>query len=78
MAPLVRAGVRIVLAAGHPMLISCGPDYTMLYNDAYGVVVGTKHPGALGRSRRVVPAEAWDFIGPRFDASFKRARPSAP
>src|SRR5688572_33283109 len=50
----LRAGVRIVLAAGHPMLISWGPDYTMLYNDAYGVVVGTKHPGALGRSCREV------------------------
>jgi len=70
----LRAGVRIVLAAGHPMLISWGPDYTMLYNDAYGVVVGTKHPGALGRSCREVLAEAWDFIGPRFDASFKEGQ----
>ena len=50
----LRACVRIVLGAGHPMLISWGPDYTMLYNDAYGVVVGTKHPGALGRSRKAV------------------------
>src|SRR5688572_8749802 len=70
----LRAGVRIVLAAGHPMLISWGPDYTMLYNDAYGVVVGTKHPAALGRSCREVLAEAWDFIGPRFDASFKEGQ----
>ena len=70
----LRAGVRIVLAAGHPMLISWGPNYTMLYNDAYGVVVGTKHPGALGRSCREVLAEAWDFIGPRFDASFKEGQ----
>ena len=36
------------------MLISWGPDFTMLYNDAYGVVIGTKHPGALGRSCREV------------------------
>jgi hypothetical protein len=41
----LRACVRIVLGAGHPMLISWVPDYTMLYRDAYGVVVGTKHPG---------------------------------
>ena len=54
----LRACVRIVLGAGHPMLISWGPEYTMLYNDAYGVVVGTKHPGALGRSCREVLAEA--------------------
>jgi len=71
----LRACVRIMLGAGHPMLISWGPDYTMLYNDAYGVVVGTKHPGALGRSCREVLAEAWDFIGPRFDAVFTQGRP---
>jgi len=52
-----------------------GPDYTKLYNDAYGVVVGTKHPGALGRSCREVLAEAWDFIGPRFDTVFTEGQP---
>ena len=71
----LRACVRIVLGAGHPMLISWGPDYTMLYNDAYGVVVGTKHPGALGRSCREVLAEAWDFIGPRFDTVYTDGQP---
>ena len=67
----LRAGVRIMLGSGHPMLISWGRDYTMLYNDAYGVVVGSKHPGAIGRSCREVLAEAWDFIGPRFDAVYQ-------
>lgn len=71
----LRACVRIVLGSGHPMLISWGPDYTMLYNDAYGVVVGNKHPGALGRSCRDVLAEAWDFIGPRFDTVFTQGQP---
>jgi DNA-binding NtrC family response regulator/signal transduction histidine kinase len=71
----LRACVRIVLGAGHPMLVSWGPDYTMLYNDAYGVVVGTKHPGALGRSCREVLAEAWDYIGPRFDSVYTDGQP---
>ena len=31
----LRTCVRIVLGSGHPMLISWGPEYTMLYNDAY-------------------------------------------
>jgi hypothetical protein len=70
----LRACVRIVLGSGRPMLISWGPDYTMLYNDAYGVVVGNKHPGALGRSCREVLAEAWDFIGPRFDTVFTQGQ----
>ena len=70
----LRASVRVVLNSGLPMLISWGPDYTMLYNDAYGVVVGTKHPGALGRSCREVLAEAWDFIGPRFDTVYQKGQ----
>ena len=70
----LRACVGVVLGSGLPMLISWGPDYTMLYNDAYGVVVGTKHPGALGRSCREVLAEAWNFIGPRFDAVFQHGQ----
>jgi hypothetical protein len=63
----LRACVRIVLGSGYPMLVCWGSDYTMLYNDAYGAVIGTKSPAALGRSCRVVLSEAWDFIGPRFD-----------
>ncbi|MBV8818750.1 MAG: GAF domain-containing protein, partial [Acidobacteriaceae bacterium] len=39
------------------------------------VVVGTKHPGALGRSCREVLAEAWGFIGPRFDTVFTQGQP---
>jgi DNA-binding NtrC family response regulator/signal transduction histidine kinase len=71
----LRACVRVVLGSGIPMLISWGPDFTMLYNDAYGVVVGTKHPGALGRSCREVLAEAWDFIGPLFETVFTQGQP---
>jgi DNA-binding NtrC family response regulator/signal transduction histidine kinase len=67
----LRACVRIVLGSGHPMLISWGPDYAMLYNDAYGVVIGNKHPAALGSSCREVLSEAWDFIGPLFDKVYK-------
>ena len=71
----LRAGVRIILGSGHPMLISWGPNHTMLYNDAYGVVVGSsKHPAALGQSCREVLAEAWDYIGPRFDAVYQEGR----
>ena len=66
----LRACVRVVLGSTFPMLVSWGPDYTMLYNDAYGVVVGSKSPGALGCSCKEVLAEAWDFIGPLFDKVF--------
>ena len=72
----LRACVRVVLGSVHPLLISWGNDYTMLYNDAYGAVIGNKHPGALGRASQEVLAEAWDFIGPLFDRALKDGQPS--
>jgi len=63
----LRVCIRIMLGSGYPMLISWGPAYTMLYNDPYRPLIGTKHPGALGRGIREVLPEVWDFLGPRFD-----------
>ena len=63
----LRACVRVMLGSGYPMLVCWGTGYTMLYNDAYGALIGTKHPAALGCSKPEVLSEAWDFIGPRFD-----------
>ncbi len=63
----LRACVRVILGSGYPMLVCWGPDYTMLYNDAYGPLIGTKHPAALGCSIREVLSETWDYLGPRFD-----------
>src|SRR5258708_10673558 len=63
----LRACVRVILGSGYPMLVCWGPTYTMLYNDAYAALIGTRHPAALGCSKREVLPEAWDYIGPRFD-----------
>lgn len=63
----LRIAVRILLGSGYPMLICWGPEFVMLYNDAYRPVLGKmKHPGALGRRCAEVFCEAWDFIGPLF------------
>jgi PAS domain S-box-containing protein len=63
----LRIALRILLGSGYPMLICWGPEFVMLYNDAYRPVLGrTKHPGALGRRCEDVFSEAWNFIGPLF------------
>jgi hypothetical protein len=49
--------VCIVLGSGYPMCICWGHEYTLLYNDAYRLMLGTKHPAALGR--RVVTKHGW-------------------
>jgi hypothetical protein len=52
----LRACVRVMLGSGFPMLVCWGPAYTMLYNDPYRPLIGTKHLAALGRSiREVLP-----------------------
>jgi hypothetical protein len=58
----LRACVRVMLSSGYPMLVCWGPAYTMLYNDPYRPLIGTKHPAALGCSIREVLPETWDFL----------------
>jgi PAS domain S-box-containing protein len=55
-----------------PIAISlwCGPDYTLLYNDAYRRILGVKHPMALGRSG----AEVWDELWPALEEQFTSVR----
>jgi signal transduction histidine kinase/DNA-binding response OmpR family regulator len=49
------------------MYISWGPEFVQFYNDAYRPVLGSKHPGALGRSTFDTWSEIWDdIVGPLF------------
>ncbi len=43
----LRACVRVMLGSGYPMLICWGPDYMMLYNDAYRPLIGKKASGSV-------------------------------
>jgi PAS domain S-box-containing protein len=56
----------IVLQAATPIAVYWGTDLAILYNDAWGALVGGKHPGAMGRPAREVFPEAWDELGPMF------------
>ncbi|MBA9070230.1 PAS domain S-box-containing protein [Methylobacterium sp. RAS18] len=58
--------VGVALQTATPMAVYWGPDLAVLYNDAWGALVGSKHPGALGRPAREVFPETWDELGPMF------------
>ena len=45
----LRVAVRTILECPFPVNLWCGPDMVLIYNDAYRVVLGAKHPRALGR-----------------------------
>jgi PAS domain S-box-containing protein len=61
--PALRFSVETMLSSRFPQCMVWGPQYTMLYNDAYQVLLGNK-PEALGRPISQVWSEAWDVIGP--------------
>ena len=68
--PALKALVDVTLAAKQPMYVAWGPDLTMLYNDAYIALLGSKHPAALGAAFLDVWAEARHDLAPLVDQVF--------
>ena len=62
--------VSVMLGATQPMFTAWGGEHTMLYNDAYAELLGTKHPAALGRSFDEVWSEAMPDLDPLFERVF--------
>ena len=59
----LRTAASMVLGSTLPMFLGWGPDFLVLYNDAYGEILGDRHP-CQGRPAREIWADAWDRIGP--------------
>jgi PAS domain S-box-containing protein len=68
----LRTAVDICLHSRFPMRIWWGADLINIYNDAYAVILGRRHPGALGMSARVLWADLWSEVGPQVDAVMRR------
>jgi signal transduction histidine kinase len=63
----VRAVVATSLEVTFPICLWLGPELTLVYNDGYRRLLGTKHPAALGQPGPVVWAEIWGGIRPLFE-----------
>jgi signal transduction histidine kinase/PAS domain-containing protein/ActR/RegA family two-component response regulator len=70
--PSLKLTVEIILASAFPMALRWGPDFVLVYNDAYRPILGDKHPWALGRPAREAWAEVWDQIEPAHTAILDR------
>ena len=68
--PALKALVDVTLAAKQPMYVAWGPDLTMLYNDAYRGLLGSKHPDALGAAFLAVWSEVRHDLAPLVDQVF--------
>jgi|GEM_PF-584672 len=68
--PALRQLAEVVLNAAFPMFLVWGPARAIIYNDAYRVILGDKHPFALGRSFWDVWPEVRAQIEPVIERAF--------
>jgi PAS domain S-box-containing protein len=67
---VLKALTQLILDAAQPMFIVWGASRTLLHNAPYCLLLGRKHPGALGRSFFEVWPEARDSIEPLVERAF--------
>jgi signal transduction histidine kinase/ActR/RegA family two-component response regulator len=62
----LKLALQICLDSASPMAIYWGPEFALLYNDAFIPIPGDKHPWALGRPACEAWSEIWDAIKSSF------------
>ena len=60
----LQTSISICLDSRFPIVMYWGPEFVVLYNDAYSKILGSKHPWALGQRCCDCWVEIWDTIGP--------------
>jgi serine phosphatase RsbU (regulator of sigma subunit) len=60
----LRNTVDMMLGTRFPVTLFWGPEFTLVYNEAYAPLIGDKHPAALGAPACEVFPEVWGLIGP--------------
>jgi signal transduction histidine kinase len=60
--PDLRQMCNLIMASPHPAAMYWGDDLIAIYNEAYVVLAGQKHPSMMGMSYRVAWAEIWDEV----------------
>lgn len=66
----LRTAVRLMLNVPIPTCLWCGPEYILVYNDAYTEILREKRGRAFGRSG----AEVWDELWPSVGEQFEKVR----
>jgi PAS domain S-box-containing protein len=60
----LQGAVDLLIDSRQPVFLAWGPELTFFYNDACIPMLGTRHPGSLGKSYPKVFPEIWDQYGP--------------
>ena len=72
----LRMAVDLIMASAFPMALRWGPDFVLIYNEAYRPILGEKHPWALGLPAREAWAEVWPQLEPGHLAILSGASPA--
>ncbi|WP_164519634.1 SpoIIE family protein phosphatase [Nocardioides ferulae] len=72
----LRGTLDSALQTRFPVTLLWGPEFVLLYNEAYAELITGKHPSALGRPAHEVFPEAWDLVGPMMEAVRERGEPT--
>ena len=65
----LRTTISICLVSDLPICVIWGPDLVQVYNDAYRVICGDKHPRSMGQNFADCWKEAWPVIGEAHDSA---------
>ncbi|WP_433650057.1 PP2C family protein-serine/threonine phosphatase [Micromonospora zamorensis] len=60
--PALRAAVNLVVRSRAAATLLWGPQFVLLYNEAYVPILAEKHPTALGQPAQEVFPEVWEDI----------------
>jgi PAS domain S-box-containing protein len=62
--------VNLTLCSPSPTRTMWGPEFILIYNDAYRPIPGPRHPAALGKPAKEVYGESWHVVGPLLETAF--------
>ena len=63
----LRSMCNLIMASPHPAAMYWGEDLTAIYNEAYILLAGQKHPQLMGQRYREAWPEIWDAIKSVFE-----------
>ena len=63
----LKSLIATMLDSSMPICVMWGPTHVMLYNDAFGALLGDRHPWGLGRSAQSVEPQIWPFVLPVYE-----------
>ena len=66
--------MALCLNSSFPTAIYWGPEFYVLYNDAWSEIPAEKHPWILGKPAREGWSDIWPIVGPQFEQVLPPAR----